>query len=141
MEIKVPQESYVTILCDIITTCAKPDSRIRQQQKQNTETDQVRVRILEFNFPVSEPNKKNLCGRKQNKNNRIYVLNTVCVLLAFNSCFLINGILISKYAKLNNIVTFILIARQRIGKHIPAKHTHVTEGRPLLGNGPVNPLP
>jgi hypothetical protein len=36
------------------------------------------------------------------------------------------------------IVTCIPIARQRLSKHIPAKRTHVTEGRPLLGNGPVN---
>jgi hypothetical protein len=36
------------------------------------------------------------------------------------------------------IVTCIPIARQRLGKHIPAKRTHATEGRPLLGNGPVN---
>jgi hypothetical protein len=36
------------------------------------------------------------------------------------------------------LVTCIPIARQRLGKHIPAKHTRATEGRPLLGNGPVN---
>jgi hypothetical protein len=29
------------------------------------------------------------------------------------------------------------IARQRLGKHIPAKRTHATGGRPLLGNGPA----
>jgi hypothetical protein len=31
-----------------------------------------------------------------------------------------------------------IIARQRLGKHIPAKRTRATEGRPLLGNGSVN---
>jgi hypothetical protein len=39
-----------------------------------------------------------------------------------------------------NIVTCILTARQRLGKHITAKFTSAT-GRPLLGNGPVNTLP
>jgi hypothetical protein len=37
-----------------------------------------------------------------------------------------------------NIVTCISIARQRLGKHIPAKGTRATEGRPLVDNGPVN---
>jgi hypothetical protein len=36
------------------------------------------------------------------------------------------------------IVTSILIARQRLGKHIPAKRTLATIGRPMLGNGSVN---
>jgi hypothetical protein len=40
------------------------------------------------------------------------------------------------------IVTYISIARQRLGKHITAKRTHAIEGRPLLlGNGPVNKPP
>jgi hypothetical protein len=38
-------------------------------------------------------------------------------------------------------VTCIPIARQRPGKHSPAKRTRATEGRPLLGNGPVNNPP
>jgi hypothetical protein len=37
-------------------------------------------------------------------------------------------------------VTCIPIAKQRLGKHIPAKRTHATEGHPLLGNRPVNKL-
>jgi hypothetical protein len=37
-----------------------------------------------------------------------------------------------------NIVTCISIAKQRLGKHIPAKRTRSKEGCPLLGNGPVN---
>jgi hypothetical protein len=40
-----------------------------------------------------------------------------------------------------NIVTYIPIARQRLGKHIPAKCAHATEGRPLLDNGPINMTP
>jgi hypothetical protein len=40
----------------------------------------------------------------------------------------------------HNIVTCITIARQRVGKHIPAKHAHATIGRLLLGNGAVNRL-
>jgi hypothetical protein len=40
-----------------------------------------------------------------------------------------------------NIVTCIPIARQRLGKHIPRKHTRATVGRPFLGNGPVNTPP
>jgi hypothetical protein len=36
---------------------------------------------------------------------------------------------------------FIPIARQRLGKHIPAKRTRATEGRSLLGNGPENISP
>jgi hypothetical protein len=38
-------------------------------------------------------------------------------------------------------VTYVPIARQRLGKHIPAKHMYATEGCPLLGNGPVNMPP
>jgi hypothetical protein len=34
----------------------------------------------------------------------------------------------------NNTVTGIPIARQRLGKHIPARHMRATGGRPLLGN-------
>jgi hypothetical protein len=41
----------------------------------------------------------------------------------------------------NIIVTCIPIARQRNGKHIPAKRMHATEGRPLLGNGLVKTPP
>jgi hypothetical protein len=37
-------------------------------------------------------------------------------------------------------VACIPIARQRLGKHIPAKRTRAT-GRPLLGNGPVDTPP
>jgi hypothetical protein len=38
-----------------------------------------------------------------------------------------------------NILTGILIARQRVGKHIPATDEHATmKGHPLLGIGPVN---
>jgi hypothetical protein len=33
------------------------------------------------------------------------------------------------------------IAKQRFGKHIPAKRMRATERRPLLGNGPVNTPP
>jgi hypothetical protein len=40
-----------------------------------------------------------------------------------------------------NIVTCISIASKRLGKHISAKRTDATEGRPLLGNGPVNTPP
>jgi hypothetical protein len=36
------------------------------------------------------------------------------------------------------IVACIPIARQRVGKHIPATHLPATIGRPLLGNGQVN---
>jgi hypothetical protein len=43
---------------------------------------------------------------------------------------------INKYE--NNTVTCIPFARQRLGKHIPAKGTHATIRRPLLGNGQVN---
>jgi hypothetical protein len=35
-------------------------------------------------------------------------------------------------------VMCIPIARQRVGKHIPATHAHATIGRLLLGNGAVN---
>jgi hypothetical protein len=36
-------------------------------------------------------------------------------------------------------VTCILIARQQVGRHIPATHMHaIIEGHPLLGNGGVN---
>jgi hypothetical protein len=38
------------------------------------------------------------------------------------------------------ILTIIPIVRQRLGKHIPAKRTHATERRLLLGNGAVNTL-
>jgi hypothetical protein len=41
----------------------------------------------------------------------------------------------------HNIVTSLLIARQRLGIHVPAKRTRATEERPLLGNGPVNTPP
>jgi hypothetical protein len=37
-------------------------------------------------------------------------------------------------------VTCITIARQRVGKHIPATQEHVKIGRLLLGNGAVNRL-
>jgi hypothetical protein len=37
-----------------------------------------------------------------------------------------------------NIVTCIPIARQRLGKHIPATNVHSKIGCPLLGNGVVN---
>jgi hypothetical protein len=40
-----------------------------------------------------------------------------------------------------NIVMCISIARQQVGKQIPATHAHVTIGHPLLGNGPVNMPP
>jgi hypothetical protein len=33
------------------------------------------------------------------------------------------------------------VARQRLGKRIPAKHMHATIGSPLLGNDPVNTFP
>jgi hypothetical protein len=36
---------------------------------------------------------------------------------------------------------YMLIAKQRLGKHIPMKRTRATKGRPLLGNGPVNTPP
>jgi hypothetical protein len=39
------------------------------------------------------------------------------------------------------ILMCIPIARQRLGKNIPVKRTHATEGRPLLGNGPVHTPP
>jgi hypothetical protein len=39
------------------------------------------------------------------------------------------------------IVTCIPIARQRVGKHIPATHANAIIGRLLLGNGPVNTHP
>jgi hypothetical protein len=32
-------------------------------------------------------------------------------------------------------------ARQRLGKHIPAKRKRASEGRPLLGNEPANTPP
>jgi hypothetical protein len=35
------------------------------------------------------------------------------------------------------MVTCMVIARQRTGKHIPATHEHATIGRLLLGNGVV----
>jgi hypothetical protein len=38
-------------------------------------------------------------------------------------------------------VTCTPIARQRLGKHIPAKRKSATEGRPLLGNRPLNMSP
>jgi hypothetical protein len=41
----------------------------------------------------------------------------------------------------DNNVTFIAIARQRIGKRIPATHVHVTIENPLLSNSPVNTFP
>jgi hypothetical protein len=44
------------------------------------------------------------------------------------------------FSKLKYTVTCIPIARQRLGKHIPAKHTGATEGGPLIGNEPVNTL-
>jgi hypothetical protein len=34
-----------------------------------------------------------------------------------------------------------IITMQQLGKHIPEKRTHATEGCPLLGNGPVNTPP
>jgi hypothetical protein len=37
-----------------------------------------------------------------------------------------------------SIVTRITIARQPVGKHIPATQAQATIGHPLLGNGPVN---
>jgi hypothetical protein len=37
-------------------------------------------------------------------------------------------------------VTCIPIARQQVGKHIPATHEQATIGRLLLGNGAVNRL-
>jgi hypothetical protein len=40
-----------------------------------------------------------------------------------------------------HVVTCTPIARQRLGKHIPAKRTRSTEGRPLLGNGEVGEPP
>jgi hypothetical protein len=40
-----------------------------------------------------------------------------------------------------NTVMCIPIARQRLGKHIHAKRTPATEGRPLLGNVQVNTPP
>jgi hypothetical protein len=40
-----------------------------------------------------------------------------------------------------NNVTCMPISRHRHGKHIPAERTLATEGRPLLGNGPVNTPP
>jgi hypothetical protein len=33
------------------------------------------------------------------------------------------------------------IARQRLGKHIPATHAHATMAHPLLSNGAVNTPP
>jgi hypothetical protein len=42
------------------------------------------------------------------------------------------------FAYTENIVKCIPISRQRLGKHIPAKRTRATEGRPLLCNGLVN---
>jgi hypothetical protein len=44
------------------------------------------------------------------------------------------------YLRLGNTVTCILIARQRLGKHIPAIHAYVTIGRLLLGKAAVNTL-
>jgi hypothetical protein len=38
-------------------------------------------------------------------------------------------------------VTCTHITRERRGKHILTKRTTATEGRPLLGNEPVNALP
>jgi hypothetical protein len=38
------------------------------------------------------------------------------------------------------IVTFIPIAKQQVGKHIPATCEHATVGRLLLANGAVNKL-
>jgi hypothetical protein len=42
---------------------------------------------------------------------------------------------------INNSVTFIPVARQRLCKRIPATHVHATIGSPSLGNGPVNTFP
>jgi hypothetical protein len=39
------------------------------------------------------------------------------------------------------IMVCIPIARQQLGKHIPAKRMHATEGHPLLCNRPVNTPP
>jgi hypothetical protein len=39
------------------------------------------------------------------------------------------------------IVTCIPIAKQRLGRYIPAKSTRATEGRSLLSNGPVDTPP
>jgi hypothetical protein len=39
------------------------------------------------------------------------------------------------------IVKCVSIARQRLNKHIPVKHTHATEGHILLGNGAANTPP
>jgi hypothetical protein len=57
----------------------------------------------------------------------------------FSSCGLWFRIaLCHKEMYFHDIVTCIPIDRQRLGKDIPAKITRLTEGRPLLGNGPVN---
>jgi hypothetical protein len=37
-----------------------------------------------------------------------------------------------------SVVTHMLIARQRLGKHIPEVTLSTIEGHPLLGNGPIN---
>jgi hypothetical protein len=42
--------------------------------------------------------------------------------------------------KIENNVTCIPIARQRVGKHIPATHVKATAWLVLLGNGAVNVL-
>jgi hypothetical protein len=42
--------------------------------------------------------------------------------------------------KIVDSVTYIPIARQRVGKHIPTTHKHTTIGRNLVGNGAVNKL-
>jgi hypothetical protein len=47
---------------------------------------------------------------------------------------------LSIYTHIYNM-TFIPIARQRLGKHISAKRKHATEWRPLLGNGRLNTYP
>jgi hypothetical protein len=40
-----------------------------------------------------------------------------------------------------NIITYITIARQRLGKRILVTQVHATRGNPLLGNDPVNTFP
>jgi hypothetical protein len=54
---------------------------------------------------------------------------------------IIEIIILMSVLQIVSVVTCIPIAMQRLGKHIPAKRTHATEGRPWLGNGPVNTLP
>jgi hypothetical protein len=40
-----------------------------------------------------------------------------------------------------HIVTYIPVARQRLGRRIPATHVDATIGSPLIGNGPLNTFP